>query len=251
MFGQISKLKNHFIFTMTRNDYESLFIRHGISRHTLCGMTDIQFRSTLHDLLRSEDESFHHDESSSHYRYVSQPVVPQYEDDDEAIRIAIMNSLEDQTGMNSAQSDEQLLRYAQNAEYAEACAQANIEDVEEEGRKHYEVNAAIIEEEERHAREADVIGRYYRLTPEPTTGVTIAAIVKGERLTRRFGTTEQAINIYSWVAGENNMSAECDTDLLHFGEFELRRPAGAVINPDQTLEEQSLTGRVLLDIHEL
>lgn len=289
---------------MSRNDYETLFVRHGISRRELSAMTDMQYHAALDRILNEESESpqYYSPEADSRYRYISpklmeeeQRMQQEYQsgyDEEEAIRIATMNSLQDQwnqyshspsmesyrqepvceTPIHHAQStsdipsssysyvfkpqqesapmneSQQIVR-DQDDEYRAACEQATRDEIHANSDLHFQENEALIAEDERNNKEAEVMRLYYQLPPEPATGTTIATILNGERIMRKFSPQEPAANVYAWIAGENNLS---DTpDKLFVDNFELRLPGGVVIDPTQTLEEQALKGRIMVQVNSL
>ena len=317
MFGQIAfSIFEHGkspdeskIFTsfsnMSRNDYESLFVRHGISRRALADMTDSDYRGALAQILNEESShpNYYAPEADSRYRYISPSLAAEerrmqeeYQsgyDEEEALRIAMMNSLEDQWNqyahspsmepvnpepvyqetMQHAQSEpdmasssysyvfkphkegpaptteaQQIVR-DQDDEYRAACEEATRNEIHANSDLHFQENEAMIAEEEKNNKEGEVMRLYYQLPPEPAAGTTIATMLNGERLMRKFGLDEMAGDIYAWIAGENNL---LDTpDKLYVDNFELRLPGGVVIDPNQTLAQQGLKGRIMVQVNVL
>jgi len=197
-------------------------------------------------------------------------------DEDEAIRIAIMNSLEDEFPKNNQHSEEPTscqssvssssssYSYAfhnqqkptgpmsevqqQDCEYRAVCEAVDQQNFDIRNQEWLEANAAQVAEEEKQKKEAEVISRYYGLPPEPNSGITIAVIINGERCIRKFNPKMCASDVYSWVAGQ---TINCDDEKLFLDEFELIIPGKGVLDPELTLEEQELKGRIMLQIHDL
>lgn len=65
----------------SRNDYENLFLQHGISRSELCMMTDTEFQKTLQYFLSepSSNTTTNNYSNSSQYRYISPKLYAQRE----------------------------------------------------------------------------------------------------------------------------------------------------------------------------
>ncbi|KAH0787774.1 hypothetical protein GPJ56_008297 [Histomonas meleagridis] len=267
----------------SRNDYEKLFLQHGYSRDEICSMPEKVFQRTLESFLnegQSPEMSYY---PETQYRYVSQrqaqenqkryeeyfanlqsqqgqnPDYPQDYNEDEAIRLAMQRSLEE----NYAHPEQECPQFTynnqpnyqsardiihdQNCEYRDACDQAFQTEMENNHNRHYEENEAIIREEEHNQREAEVIGRYYGLKPEPESGIAIAVNLFGQRIIRKFDPNELAKDIYSWVAGQTINEEQ----KLYFDMFNLRLPNGQVLNPDMTIGEQGIRGRTMLQIEML
>jgi hypothetical protein len=257
-----------------RNDYEELFLRHGISRQELCSMTEVEFQKTLKYFL-SENPEISNDipdaRTTSQYRYVSAKLVnaqvyaPDNYNEEEALQIAIMNSLEDQdqhsANSNSSiseqspqapvappYSDFHRLREEQDRDFRAACEEAQQQTFDARNQEIFNANEAIIAEENQQERDGEVIARYYSLPSEPTSGTTIAVVVNGERCVRKFNSHCPAADVYSWVAGQ---TIHTDENKLYFDEFELVIPGRGVLDPERTLEEQGMTGRMMVHVHQL
>jgi hypothetical protein len=244
-----------------RNDYEELFVSRGISRQEVCSMTDAEFQKTL-DYFLNERQSPHDSHPyagvASQYRYVSAKLArarppPADDFDDDALRRAIASSLEDQRrraapAHDSARADAGAVRAAQDREYREAYDDAQQQDFDARNAAIYQTNAALIAEERQQERECEVVRRYYSLPAEPARGTTIAVHVNGERCVRRFDPARRAADVYSWVAGQTIHS---DEGKLYFDEFEVLVAGGGVVDPEKTLDEQGLRGRVMLQIAEV
>jgi hypothetical protein len=268
-----------------RNDYETLFMKHGISRRELCSMTEVEFLKTLEFFLsegQQIDESNTDASVASQYRYISPKIAriqpkteraPTY-DENEAIRIAIMNSLEDQCPSSNQTSREatsgqsasyshvlhpqhqsttlkteaQELRAEQNREYREACEEVERRTFDAHNQDWMKANAAQLESEQREEKEAEVISKYYGLPAEPAEGTTIATFVRGKRYIRKFDPKAHAADVYAWVAGQ---TIDAGSEKLFFDEFELRIAGGGVIDADLALDKQGLKGRVMVQVHEI
>jgi hypothetical protein len=277
----------HFATMSCRNDYEALFLQHGISRRELCSMTNPEFEKTLAYLQETKSEP--HDTSmefSSQYRFVSPKLAQQYQnyapepeypayDEEEALRQAIMNSLNENyhhSNLNPAANphdagssyahvykpaskpdesrltvNQRIIR-EQNREYVEACDAAAQANWDARNEAHFQENESMIAAAEQQEREGEVLCRYYALGSEPTTGTTIAVQINGQRVMRRFAGDELCRNVYTWVAGQ---TIHDDADRLFFDNFDLRAPGIGVLDPEQTLEEQGLSGRVMLHVNRL
>lgn len=281
-----------------RNDYEDLFIQRGFLRDEICSMPQDVFEKLLNSFLNEDNSNAGNNKySSSQYRYVSQKQAQenqkryeeyiknmknqyQNEDDDEAMRIAMQNSLnENYAGSNNNVADEdEAMRIAiqnslkenyantnenpnnenenehqqddksiikdQDEEYMNATNEAYKTELEDNFSKHYEENQKIIEQENQNQREAELIGRYYGLKEEPATGVTIAIMLNGKRYIRKFNPTDLAKDIYSWIAGQTIN----EDDKLYLDMFQLKKATGEVIDPNLSLQDQNLKGRIMLQI---
>ncbi|KAH0792262.1 hypothetical protein GPJ56_003788 [Histomonas meleagridis] len=277
----------------SRNDFENLFIQHGYRRDEICSMPEKVFQRTLDSFL-NEDQSPEVNPyyPETQYRYVSQRQAQENQkryaaylaelqkqqqqqnqnrqansayqdcDEEEALRIAMMRSLEenyakpkeecpqpsnpnnDQTNSYRNIQNSRNIINEQNNEYRDACEQAFQTEMEQNHNKHFEENEAIIREEEQNQREAEVIGRYYGLKPEPQTGIAIAVNIFGQRYIRKFNSCDLAKDIYSWVAGQTIN----EDQKLYFDMFNLRKPNGQVLDPEMTLEEQGIKRSTMLQI---
>lgn len=262
----------------SRNDFEDLFLQRGYLRDEICSMPEDVFRRLLDSFL-NEDNSNSNPEirTSSQYRYVSQRQAQenqrryeeyvqnmrsQYqneEDEDEAMRIAMMNSLNENyanapgssTAADSANSADNAntgssadIVDEQNAEYANARNEAYQTELENSFAKHFEENERIIEQEREQQREAELVGRYYGLKQEPATGVTVGIMLRGKRFVRRFDPAELAADVYSWIAGQTIHEDE----RLYLDMFQLKKATGEVVDPDATLQDQNIKGRIMLQI---
>jgi hypothetical protein len=244
-----------------RNDYEDLFMRHGISRRELCSMTEVEFQKTLDAFLNEKPtaDSKHNTDVTSQYRYIS-PKMAQFHassaeyDDEEALQQAIENSLEEYYASNTRNAksqqafDDNRIREEQDSEYRTLCENVEQQRFDTRNQEVFNANEAVIAEELQQEREGEVIGRFYSLPPEPATGTTIAVVVNGVRCIRKFDPQRLAADVYSWVAGQTIHS---DEDKLYFDEFELVMPGKGVVDPDRTLEEQKMSGRIILQIDQL
>jgi hypothetical protein len=88
--------------------------------------------------------------------------------------------------------------------------------------------------------------RFNSLPPEPEKGATIALQLNSARILRRFGLNEPGANVYTWIAWE----ARARGVMTDFEEFEVRS-VQKIITPEQTLEAQGLTGRVMVTVCEI
>jgi hypothetical protein len=241
-----------------RNDYENLFLQHGISRQEVCSMTEVEFQKTL-DVFRNEPADITGNNpyagGTSQYRYISPKLAHlhaanQINDDyEEDLQRAIQNSLAEQSECKnrtiSSQFEDNRIRDEQDQEYRTACDDAQQQTFDVRNQEIYTANEELIAEELQQEREGAVIGRYYSLPIEPATGTTIAVVVNGERCIRKFDPQRLAADVYSWVAGQ---TIHCDEGKLYFDEFELAMAGKGVVDPEKTLEEQGMTGRILLQI---
>jgi hypothetical protein len=239
-----------------RNDCEELFVRHGISRNEVCSMTDVEFQKTLDDLLNeTQCPNNSYATITSQYRYIS-PKMAQFhaaniecDEDDEALQQAIKNSLEDHYSSNSRNAksqevfDDNMIRDEQDREYRTACEEAEQQTFDMRNQEIFNANETVIAKEQQQERNGAVIGRYYSLPPEPATGTTIAVVVNGERCIRKFDPRRLAADVYSWVAGQ---TIHCDEGKLYFDEFELAMAGKGIVDTDRTLEDQGMSGRILL-----
>lgn len=147
------------------------------------------------------------------------------------------------------QTENQRILSDQDREYNEACEKAFSEEMNNRQDEYYEANNYLIQEEMKREREAAVLGKYYGLPEEPKQGVTIAVMMNGKRLIRKFNPDEYGIDVYAWVAGQT-IDEEPDSR-LYFDNFELGIGGGHIIDMNQTLQEQGVTGRVLININML
>jgi hypothetical protein len=252
---------------------------HGISRRELCSMREAEFQKTLQYFRgdgRHIDDSNNLARVTSQYRYVSpkvsqRPAAPEANyDEDDAIRIAIMNSLDDQLPKSTPPQREatscQSSSYSyvfheprsptgplseiqqQDLEYKAVCEAADQKDFDSRNQEWFSANETQIAEEESRGKEAEAIARYYGLPPEPSAGTTIAVVMDGQRKMRKFDPKRPAADVYSWVAGQ---TINADDGKLFIGEFELAVPGKGVIDPELTLDEQGIGGRVMVQIHEV
>jgi hypothetical protein len=276
-----------------RNDYESLFLQHGISRRELCSMTNAEFEKTLAYLKQVKPNSQGLGNSSlgfsSQYRYISPQPAQQYQrparepeyaafdagyDEEESRRRTIMNSLNVNYSRSSAAptcppndhacssyspaykeasrpnespltANQRIIR-EQNREYAQACDAAAEANWNARNEAHFRETESAIKAAELEDREREVVSRYSRLGAEPETGTTIAVQVNGQRRVRRFAFNELCRNVYTWVAGQ---TIHNETDRLLFDDFELRAPGIGVLDPEQSLAEQGLIGRVMIHVN--
>jgi hypothetical protein len=134
----------------------------------------------------------------------------------------------------------------QNAEYAAACAA--IEALQEQARVAGERQLrAQREEEERRADEIElVVAKFRSLPPEPDQGAIVAVNLNGTKKMRAFALDELAEALYVWVAGECISAGNPKTP----DEFRLRF-VGQVINREETLQAQNITGRVILNVSDI
>jgi hypothetical protein len=239
-----------------RNDYEELFVRHGISRKEVCAMTEAEFQQTLDHFL-NERNPVREDNSviTSQYRYISPKMAQFYaaqqqdwEDEEEALQRAIQDSLLETSatpGQQSVRSEASQVREEQDHEYKAACEDAEQQTFESRNQDIFVANEAAIAQEQQEERDGAVIGRYYSLPAEPATGTTIAAVVNGERCIRKFDPDRPAADVYSWVAGQTIHS---DEGKLYFDEFELAMAGKGPVDPERTLKDQGMTGRVMLQV---
>jgi hypothetical protein len=65
---------------------------------------------------------------------------------------------------------------------------------------------------------------------------------------RKFDPRRSGADVYSWVAGQ---AIHNDDGKLYFDDFEIVIPGRGVVDPEKTLEEQGLKGRVMIQISEL
>ena len=134
--------------------------------------------------------------------------------------------------------------YDQDAEYREALEKETLRQIEEDAAEHFEQNEAQIQEE----RLAEVVGQYYSLPKEPEKGTTIAVLLNGKRIMRKFDPNEKGQHVYVWVAGQT-MHDDDNDDKLYLDNFNLVIPPfGNELKHDQTLKEQGLTSRHMLQI---
>jgi hypothetical protein len=222
-------------------------------------MTENEFQKTLAYFL---EENGFPDNSlfpgiTSQYRYIS-PKMAQFhatnfecEDEEQALQQAIQNSLEEYYASNprnakpTPEFDDNQIRDEQDHEYQTACEDAEQDTFNTRNQETFNANEAIIAQELQQEREGAVIGRYYSLPPEPPTGTTIAVFLNGERCIRKFDPQRPAADVYSWVAGQ---TIHCDEGKLYFDEFELSIAGKDVVDPNRTLEDQGLTGRIMLQV---
>jgi hypothetical protein len=243
----------HYSPMSLRNDYERLFMGHGISRQEVCSMTDVEFQKTLDYFLNDEQPADNnpHAGVTSQYRYISPKMAQFYSanaacDDDEALQQAIRDSLNEHYAARAQHEfDDNCIREEQDREYRTACDDADQQTFDTRNQELFHANEAVIAEELQQERDGEVIGRYYSLPPEPMTGSTIGVMVNGERCVRKFDPQCLAADVYSWVAGQ---TIHCDEGKLYFDEFELAMVGKGVVDPNQTLAEQGMSGRIMLQV---
>jgi hypothetical protein len=136
----------------------------------------------------------------------------------------------------------------QDLDYKAVCEAADKSEFESLNNERFATNEVQIAEEENRGKEAEVIARYYGLPPEPSAGTTIAVVIDGQRKTRRFDPKRAAADVYSWVAGQ---TINADDGKLFIVEFELAVPGKGPIDPERTLYEQGIDGRVMVQVHEV
>jgi hypothetical protein len=255
-----SDVSSFIIYPMSlRNDYEQLFVQHGISRQEVCSMTENEFQKTLAYFLEENGlpDSSPFPGITSQYRYISPKMAQLHgancecEDEEQALQRAIQNSLEEYYVSNARNAkptpefEDNRIRDEQDHEYQMACEDAEQDTFNTRNQEIFNANEAIISQELQQERESAVIGRYYSLPPEPPIGTTIAIVLNGERYIRKFDPQRSAADVYSWVAGQ---TIHCDEGKLYFDEFELAIAGKDVVDPNRTLEDQGLTGRIMLQI---
>lgn len=145
------------------------------------------------------------------------------------------------------QNEAQRLLDEQNRDYHKCVEEAFQREMEENLAKHYEENQQQIEKEEQEQRIGEVVSKYYSLKPEPAQGTTIAVMINGQRYIRKFDPNSKAEDVYAWAAGQT-IDEEDEDEKLYFYNFELQAPGIGVISPDETLAEQGVKGRVMLNV---
>ena len=153
---------------------------------------------------------------------------------------------ENPTSQRIAQNDDQRVFDEQTMEYQKCCEEAFQKDMEKNLAEHYENNQQQIEREEKERKFGEVVSKYYSLKPEPPTGTTIAAFIHNERLMRKFDPNSLGQDVYTWVAGQT--IDDPDDDKLFFDNFQLQIAGFGILNPEQTLAEQGIKGRVMVNV---
>jgi hypothetical protein len=218
-------------------------------------MTEVEFQKTL-DYFRNDTgditENNPYAGVTSQYRYISPKLAHLHaanqtnDDYEEDLQRAIQNSLAEQYGPTiSSEYEDNQIRDEQDQEYRMACDNAEQQTFDVRNQEIYTANETLIAEESQQEREGEVVGRYYSLPREPAAGTTVAVIVNGERCIRKFDPQRLAADVYSWVAGQ---TIHCNDGKLYFDEFELAMAGKGVVDPEKTLEEQGMTGRIMLQI---
>jgi hypothetical protein len=170
-----------------------------------------------------------------------------------AIRNSQLGGFQNRNFMCSAQPrpqpisrEERCLVRSQDQEYQDACA-AYTREMEEQRRLEEQ---KILEEQnelERIAEQTALLqAKCLSLPPEPAQGTTIAINLDGKRKMRKFGADEPGEHVYYWVASEFISAGQTK----EIEEFEVRF-IDKVIDKEATLEEQNITGRVVLSVCEL
>lgn len=145
------------------------------------------------------------------------------------------------------QNESQRLLDEQNRDYNRCVEEAFQREMEENLAKHYEENQQQIEREEQEQRLGEVVSKYYSLKPEPATGTTIAVMLNNQRYIRKFDPDSKGEDVYAWVAGQT-IDEEDEDERLYFYNFELQAPGIGIISPDETLAEQGVRGRVMMNV---
>lgn len=140
----------------------------------------------------------------------------------------------------------QQLRRDQDDEYVRAMEIQRLKDQEEERQRRKEEEDQREQEEQQINREDEVRVKFRTLPPEPATGTTVAVMMPNRmRIMRKFNPQSKGELLYVWVAGQT-----IDTDdKLFLDSFNLKNSVGGtVIAKNEPIDEQGLSGRVMLVI---
>ncbi|OHT17311.1 hypothetical protein TRFO_12449 [Tritrichomonas foetus] len=143
-------------------------------------------------------------------------------------------------------NEDQRLFDEQTMEYNKCCEEAFQKEMENNLSKHYEENQQQIEQEEYNRKVGEVVSKYYSLKPEPQNGTTVAIFMHNERLMRKFDPNDLGESVYAWVAGQT--IDDPDDEKLFFDNFQLQVPGHGNLLPHQTLADQGIKGRVMMNI---
>ena len=130
-------------------------------------------------------------------------------------------------------TEEQQIVRDQDDEYRAACEEATRNGIHANSDLHFQENEAMIAEEEKNNKEGEVMRLYYQLPAEPAAGTTIATMLNGERLMRKFGLDEMASAIL------NGGSYHVNPDfMLHVTEILCKIQHSAVNGTAETIESR-------------
>ena len=144
-------------------------------------------------------------------------------------------------------TESQMIRNAQDFEFAQAQQEAHKKEMEQINQKRLEEEKKRAEEREKQDKINKVTNMVKKLPAEPEKGITIAVqFPSGERKTRKFAANTKGEYVYAWAASHKIDGP--DEEKLFMDSFELRPmgPQSEALNQDKTLEGQGISGRVLL-----
>lgn len=144
-------------------------------------------------------------------------------------------------------TEDQRIFDEQTQNYYQCQEEAFRKEMNENLEKHFEENQQQIELEEKERKASEVVSKYYSLKPEPKSGVTFAVMIQNQRYIRKFDPETMGRDIYTWVAGQT-IDEDDEDEKLYFDEFELQIPGIGIIAEDQTIAEQGIKGRVMMNI---
>ena len=145
------------------------------------------------------------------------------------------------------QNEHQRLFDEQNRKYRECLEEAAQREMEQNFANHYEENQKQIEREEQEQKIGEVVSKYYSLKPEPKVGTTVAVTLNNQRIIRKFDPNSKGEDVYAWVAGQT-IDEEDEDKRLYFYNFELHIPGVGILSPEETLAEQGIKGRVMMNV---
>lgn len=140
----------------------------------------------------------------------------------------------------------QQLRRDQDDEYVRAMEIQRLKDQEEERQRRKEEEDQREQEEQQINREDEVRVKFQALPPEPAAGTTVAVMMPNRaRIMRKFDPQSKGELLYVWVAGQTIGT----DDKLFLDSFNLKNSVGGtVIAKNEPIDEQGLSGRVMLVI---
>ena len=145
-----------------------------------------------------------------------------------------------------------IIRRNQDSEYHEAEREMDRrERAQRQKQKEEDKRAKARREEDerlavvRSVMKSAVVNLARGLGDEPEDGVPVAVnLPSRRRIVRKFSVESLGEDVYTWVAGEDEMFQDDLTPL----KFELRRVLGQILERDKTLDEQKLQVKFLLNV---
>ena len=135
-------------------------------------------------------------------------------------------------------------RNFQDLEYEQILLEAQREEEEKKRKEEEEARKLHEEQKEQESKENKLRKILQNMPEEPQTGITIAVVLFNKRVMRRFLPSQPGIDVYAWITKESDGQLDLD-------EFEMAPLGGEKLDKHQTLEEQNIKGRVMLNITNL